>query len=272
MFSILMSVYRNDSCEYFSTALDSLFNQTLLPAQIVLVCDGPIPQEHESIISRWSEAFCKKNVIFDLVRLKKNVGLGAALKEGSLYCNHDYIIRMDSDDISVPNRLELTYQAITENPDAAVIGGQIEEFNFIIGDLGRKRLVPLDSVGIAKFGKTRNPMNHVTVCINKEYLNVVGGYESVLYHEDYFLWVKFITSGQKLVNIPDTLVMVRAGNDLIGRRIGSHYFSLEVDFVKKCQSVNYFNRLDSLRYLLPRLFLRHLPKNMLNRFYGSLRS
>ncbi len=272
MFTILMSVYQNDNAQHFDSALESVFEQTLKPSEVVLVCDGKLHDEHEQVIGKWLNKFTQKNIEFLIVRLEFNLGLGGALREGVEYCTNDYIVRMDSDDICVRNRLELTYSAIKTYPSASVIGGQIEEFNTKVGDLDRKRVVPLTFQEIVQFGKKRNPMNHVTTCINRDSLNKVGNYESVLYHEDYFLWVKFILSGHEIVNIPDVLVMVRAGNDLIGRRHGWEYFNHEKSFVNKCLDRGYLTRVDSVKYLLPRFFFRLMPKYALNGLYKRLRS
>ena len=42
-FSVLMSVYYYDDPLFFEQALYSVFNQTVLPDELVLVVDGPIP-------------------------------------------------------------------------------------------------------------------------------------------------------------------------------------------------------------------------------------
>ncbi|CAH6797525.1 Glyco_trans_2-like domain-containing protein [Vibrio chagasii] len=271
MFSVLMSVYKNDNLEFFDIALRSIYDQTFKPSQIVLVCDGELPSCFYESIAFWSERFSACDIEFEEVRLKYNLGLGGALREGSRYCNQEFIIRMDSDDISLDNRFELTCSAIKNNPEASVIGGQIEEFYSDIGDLNRKRLVPLSTADITKFGKKRNPMNHVTVCIRKGCLEGVGNYESVIFHEDYYLWVKLLSSNYKLINIPDTLVMVRTGNDLIGRRIGLGYFNYEYNFIRKCINIGYMNKKEATKYLFPRLFFRVMPKFMLNNVYKRLR-
>ncbi|OEE77707.1 glycosyltransferase [Vibrio genomosp. F6] len=271
MFSVLMSVYHRDDLIHLDEAINSIYCQTIMPKQVVVVCDGPLPDSHYAILERWSHSFKSRIVDFELVKLPQNIGLGAALKAGAPFCTQDYIIRMDSDDLSVKNRLELTKIAINEHPNASVIGGQIEEFHTTVGDLGRKRLVPNNHGDIVKFGKRRNPMNHVTVCIRKDCLTRVGSYESVIYHEDYYLWVKFIASNLTLHNISNVLVNVRTGNDLIGRRLGTQYFNYERNFARKCVDIGYMNRFDKVKYLGPRLLFRTMPKSLLNKVYGRLR-
>ena len=76
---------------------------------------------------------------------------------------------------------------------------------------------------IVKMGKKRNPMNHVTVCIKKEALVNSGGYQSLLYLEDYYLWLRMIVNNCKLENLNETLVLVRVGNGFEGRRSTKKY-------------------------------------------------
>lgn len=271
MISILMSVYKNDNIEHFKCAIFSVLNQTKLPRQVVLVCDGPLSSEYYQEIDFYKEEFLALGVKFSLVKLDDNVGLGLALKEGVKFCEEKYVLRMDSDDISRANRIAVVEDFIRDQPEVDGFGTHIEEFVDSAGDLGRFRKVPLSAVDIAIYGKKRNPMNHVTMCIKKDALVNVGSYESVLYHEDYFLWVKMIMAGCKLKNLDECLVDVRVGNDLIGRRIGFGYFKLEYLFAKRCFNIGYFSLFDFGRYLLPRSIIRMLPKSILNKIYGQLR-
>jgi glycosyltransferase involved in cell wall biosynthesis len=269
MFSVLMSVYINDDQVHFREALDSIFTQTFMPKQFVLVCDGTV--YCWDVIYEYMEKFESANVEFTLINLEKNQGLGLALRAGVRKCNQNYIIRMDSDDISNPNRFELTKLLIENNPDASVFGGQIEEFNKNPGDLNRFRKVPCDNGKIIKYAKKRNPMNHVSVAVERKSLLEVGNYESIMYHEDYFLWIKFILSTKKLINSPDTFVMVRVGNDLVGRRKGLKYIAYEMDFTRACMKAGFFNQLDTFFYLAPRFLIRLLPASILKLIYQVLR-
>ena len=46
-FSVIMSIYKSDKPELVRVALDSLLQQALLPNEIVIVGDGPVPAELE---------------------------------------------------------------------------------------------------------------------------------------------------------------------------------------------------------------------------------
>ena len=108
------------------------------------------------------------------------------------------------------------------------------------------RKVPLTGEKIRKYAKFRNPMNHVTVCMKREVLLGVGNYENVLWHEDYYLWIKMLISGYKLQNLPEVSVHVRAGS-FTSRRSGLKYLQSEIAFIQKCYELGF-------RYISETLF------------------
>ena len=124
-FSVLMSVYNKEKASYLDKALMSVENQTVIPDEIIIVEDGPISIELKKVISKHKKKFGRgfKNVISE-----KNQGLGAALRLGTKYVSTNWIARMDSDDISVPNRFEIQLKEIIRKPNIAVVGGQVTEF------------------------------------------------------------------------------------------------------------------------------------------------
>ena len=216
-YSVLMSVYKNDSPEFLKLALESIYEkQTKKPDEIVVVFDGPIPDELHNVLKDFQKG---KEAIVKYFPQKVNKGLGEALRIGSEQCTGDYIFRMDSDDISDPRRFEIQSQYVEQHPDIDVLGTDIAEFNEKPNEEHlRKRVCFANHDDIVKMGKRRNPMNHVTVCIKKEALKKTGGYLPLRYVEDYYLWVRMINFGCIFANINETLVYVRVGNGFASRR------------------------------------------------------
>ncbi|WP_214714326.1 glycosyltransferase [Exiguobacterium sp. s151] len=250
-FSVLMSVYENDNSDHLKVALNSIFeNQTLKPNQIVLVLDGKIPKNLGNVIEEFQMSNPK---VLTLVPLKENVGLGEALRIGSSYCKFPYICRMDADDISDSKRFEKQINFMHAHPDIDVLGSNIKEFKNDIDDQNMMiREVPKSSNEILKFAKKRNPMNHVTVCIRKSALEKCGGYETCLLLEDYYLWLKMIANGCKLMNTSESLVYVRVGNGFISKRSSK----TRILGWKKLQSymvnhkmINHFEALMNMAYI-----------------------
>lgn len=212
-----MSVYKNDSPEFLKIALESIYeNQTRKPDEVVVVFDGPLTKELYDVLFNYQK---NREDVIKYVPLEVNQGLGAALRVGSEKCTGDYILRMDSDDISEPTRFEKQIEYIEKHPEIDALGTDISEFQESLSETNmRKRICPAEHDDIVKMGKKRNPMNHVTACIKKSALIGCGGYESLLLLEDYFLWLKLIVAGYKLANINETLVYVRVGNGFESKR------------------------------------------------------
>lgn len=117
-FSVLISIYYKESPIYFREALDSVFAQTLLPAEIVLVKDGPLTPELDAII----EEYAARHPIFKIVTNETNLGLGRALAKGLLACSYEYVARMDTDDLIAPTRFEKEIRKLDEGYDVEVVG------------------------------------------------------------------------------------------------------------------------------------------------------
>lgn len=216
-YSVLMSVYKNDSPEYLKIALESIYdNQTRKPDEIVVVFDGPLKDRLYSVLDEFRKG---KESIVKYYPQEVNRGLGEALRIGSCLCTGDYILRMDSDDVSDPCRFEKQIAYVEAHPDIDVLGSDIAEFNETPDERNKRvRRCPANHDDIVKMGKKRTPMNHVSVCMKKSALMKSGGYQTLLLLEDYYLWLHMIVAGCKLANINESLVYVRVGNGFDSKR------------------------------------------------------
>lgn len=215
-YSVLMSVYKNDDPNFLDIALKSIYeDQIRKPDEIVVVFDGPLTDGLYRVLNDFAK---DKEAVVKYYPQEVNRGLGEALRIGSEYCTGDYIFRMDSDDISHPQRFEKQAAYVEEHPEIDVLSTDISEFQISINEDMRVRSCPISHKDIVQMGRSRNPMNHVTVCIKKTALEACGGYETLLLLEDYFLWLKMIVAGCKLANIHESLVYVRIGNGFYSKR------------------------------------------------------
>lgn len=216
-YSVLMSVYKNDSPEYLKLALKSIYDeQTRKPDEIVVVFDGPITARLMDVLNEFKGG---KEEIVKYYPQEINKGLGEALRIGSEKCTGDYIFRMDSDDVSDPKRFEKQITFVERHPDIDVLGTDIAEFQNSPDEKDiRIRACPANHEEIVLMGKKRNPMNHVSVCIKKSALEKSGGYQTLLLLEDYYLWLNMIVAGCRLANINEPLVYVRVGNGFDNKR------------------------------------------------------
>ena len=123
-FSVLLSVYWKENPDWLRLSLKSIWeDQSLKPAEIVLVKDGPLTDRLETVISQF-----KQSAPLKIVPLSQNQGLGRALNEGLKFCSFDLVARMDTDDISKPDRFEKQIRFISQHPDISVVGSWVDEF------------------------------------------------------------------------------------------------------------------------------------------------
>lgn len=229
-FSVCTSVYKNDKPEFVRVALDSmLVNQSVKPAEIVLVQDGPVPEGLQQLLQEYEVKY--PNVI-NIIRLGKNGGLGNALKLGVENAKYDICARMDSDDICLPDRFEKQLAYLEAHPECDIVGGQMTEFIDSPDNIVGRREVPLTNEEIYEYMKSRCALNHVTVIFRKEAVLKAGNYQDWFWNEDYYLWVRMMMAGCKFANIPDVAVNVRSGADQYARRGGKKYFDSEIGIKK----------------------------------------
>ena len=86
-------------------------------------------------------------------------------------------------------------------------------------DVHAVRKVPTDLSDIADKARVRNPVNHTTVMFRRPAVLSAGNYQRALGMEDYDLWVRMLTDGSNLRNLPAVLTKARIDRQY-GRRGG----------------------------------------------------
>ncbi|HIF9459099.1 TPA: glycosyltransferase [Photobacterium damselae] len=265
-FSILMSLYIKENPNYLMACLYSLYSQTITSDDIVIVHDGPLNKELYKVINSWKDKLDIKEVI-----LQENVGLGMALNEGLKHCKYDLVARVDTDDINLPNRFDIQYSYMINNPNIALCGSHISEFDDNPDITISKRLVPIGD----ELNKTifqRNPFNHMTVMFRKSAVLDAGGYQHLRFMEDYFLWVRMYLKGYQLHNLDTVFVNARIGNGMLERRKGSEYYKSELTFMNYLLKENIPNKPKVIGTFLVRSHLRLLPSSVLKKVYKLVRN
>lgn len=238
-FSVSMCVYKKDNPDHFKTAVESILNQTMPPSEVVLVVDGPVPPELNTIIEEF-----EANPLFNVIRLPVNSGHGNARRIGLESCTNELVALMDADDISVPDRFQKQINVFNNNPSLAIVGGNISEFVNDPLQIVAYRKVPKEDKDIKRYMKKRCPMNQVTVMFSKSKIEDAGGYLDWYCNEDYYLWVRLSLKGYQFANVEDILVNCRIGEDLYRRRGGWRYFKSEAKlqrYMLKNKIISFFD-------------------------------
>ena len=226
--SCLGSCYYKTSSFELEHSIRSLFSGEFVPSQVVLVLDGPLPRQTIETIDALSAALPGLTPL----ALETNQGLGLALSHGLTICEHDIVLRFDTDDLSLPGRLSAQYSFFLANPDISCCGSDVlEVFPSESGIKARLKRVPRNGCRVGSL--LRNPLNHPSVAFRKKHILACGGYRHCSYFEDYYLWIRLIVNGFAIRNLEGRVLVVMDRPALALRRSGAQYFVSEISFAFK---------------------------------------
>lgn len=210
--SLLISIYRKNTSEELNRCFDSIKNQAHIPDEIILVIDGPVEESVFFDINKWCVVLPIRFFMLD-----ENMGLAYALNYGLKLCIHDWVFRMDIDDVCAKDRFLNQINIINSNTDIDILGGNILCFeSFLV--LFSGRTVPRTSNQIKRFMKFRNPVNHPSVFFNRRRILDIGGYPNARLGQDYLLWINARINGLKIENTKDVLVYMQVDLNSYSRR------------------------------------------------------
>lgn len=240
---VLMSTYAGETAGHLGASLQSLRDQTMRPGRIVLVIDGPIDSEQEAAIAAFAEM---RSPPVEVVRMPRNVGLAAAMNAGLERCGAAWVMRMDSDDLCAPDRLEIQVAYAQRHPEIDVVTSWSEEF-YEDGTPAQVKVSPTGHAAVVRALRWRNVLVHPTVLVRATVLRRVGGYRSRFGRlEDYDLFVRLVQAGARFHVIPKVLVRVRSSLAQKQRRGGLGYCLGELQFRFECYRSGFIGLLNLL--------------------------
>ncbi|MDG0794596.1 glycosyltransferase [Cohnella ginsengisoli] len=144
---------------------------------------------------------------------RENKGLVSSLNEGIKLAAGSFIARMDADDVSEPNRIEIQLDCMLSDPAIDVLGTYITAIGDI-DSLSRQRTeqyfnIPLSNDVIDKTIFDKCPFCHPSVMFTKRFILGVGGYPDYKVTEDWALWMMALKQGYNMANIPVRLLNYR---------------------------------------------------------------
>lgn len=198
--SVLMAVYNGDS--YLCESIDSILAQTFSNFEFVIIDDG-------SNDATWKilSSYAIRDQRIRIFKNHRNLGLASSLNKGLGISKAPYVARMDADDWSFPDRLQIQFEFMRNNLDVAVCGAWIQEYES--GEIWR---YPVNHADIVTNLLFNNAIAHPVAMINMSRLNTMAnGYdESLISSQDYSLWEKIVSNNSGLLaNIPQPLLRYR---------------------------------------------------------------
>ena len=235
-YSVLMTVYRGTDAAELVESADSMIHQTVPPAEVVIVADGPLTPEVGATLDRYVQALGA--TMFRIVRLPENHGAGYASNIGVGACRCELIARMDSDDISDVTRIEKQLRVFEKHPEYAAVGCWAQEFITGQGPVSTVQL-PVEPDEVRAFARRRCPVRHPCLLLCKKALERAGGYRDIRFAEEWDIVNRMLQAGFACCNVPESLVSVRVGEDFYARRggmqIAKRILSFKTEMLKNGQ-------------------------------------
>lgn len=265
-YSVLMSLYRKEHPEYLRPALDSMINQTVKPDEIVLVEDGPLTEELNAVVKEYKVKYPE---LLRIIVNEKNLGLGLALNVGLRVCRNEMVARMDTDDISKPDRCEKQLKRFEEKPYLAIVGSYIEEFEGTTDNVISQRIVPTTSEAIYEYAKKRSAFNHPVVMYRKSSVLKENGYSDLKRNQDVDLFGRMLFAGHKAENISEALLWFRSSDELAVRRKSWENTKSYIATIKKFWKMGYSSFGDYAMVAIAQTGMHIMPVRVQNWVYKN---
>jgi len=218
--SVLMCVY-NTCTEYLSEAIDSILGQSYSNIEFVIVDDGSDDGNTQSLLQKYAAS--DDRIL--LIKNDINIGLTKSLNVGLKRCTGKYVARMDADDISLIDRLQLQYDYMEQHPEISMLGANIIEFS---GD----RVILDTSKNLSVFDCEEHRINslfehsgppHPTFFIRKSFIDEhnICYCEDILKAQDYGLMAYIYMNGGKIYKLGSSLLKYRVHDNQITATAGS---------------------------------------------------
>jgi Glycosyltransferases, probably involved in cell wall biogenesis len=178
--TVLMATFNAE--RYLREAVESILNQTFKDFEFLIVYDQSSDKTLE-ILQSYTDPRLKVVVNEERLGLIKSLNKGLDLSTG------EFIARMDSDDISHPERLETEVKLLNSYPWLYVVCSWInvmDKTRHVI-DHRTDALSPEDIYYTLNF---RNCIANGTSMFRKSVLETVGNYDEINVAEDYYFWYK----------------------------------------------------------------------------------
>jgi glycosyltransferase involved in cell wall biosynthesis len=203
-----MPVY--DGERYLEEAIQSILSQTFRDFELIIINDGSTDGT-AALIERYRRADGRVRA-FE----QANHGLAATLNRGLESARGEYVVRMDQDDVSLPERLAVQTAFMNANRQVGICGTWIETFD----PLNRTVLrLPTDDATIRSWLLFESVLPHPSVVMRRKVLSSAGlRYDETCMHaEDYDLWVR-ASRRTALANVPEVLLRYRLHPQQVVRR------------------------------------------------------
>uniref|UniRef100_A0A6C0ET18 Glycosyltransferase 2-like domain-containing protein n=1 Tax=viral metagenome TaxID=1070528 RepID=A0A6C0ET18_9ZZZZ len=228
--SILIPSF-NTKSKYIQECLESIkLQEGYFNIELIWINDGS-DELHTKLLKKHLENFEKTTRFINVVYCEntKNMGLGYTLNKGVNIASYELIIRMDSDDIMVKNRIITQVEFMNHNKDVMICGSQVMMFKDNINNI--TNTTNHKSITLNDYKK--HPLhwfaNHPSLCFRKEAIISVGNYNINISKniEDFELLLRILKKYEYFHNLSDSLLYYRLHDNQLthnGSKEGPQYW------------------------------------------------
>ena len=212
--------------KYIHDCLESIRDQRGdFGMELVWINDGS-DKMHTTLLKKSLDNFqaTTRNIVVKYYENDKNMGIGYSLNKGIPLCSHELIVKMDSDDIMMPDRIRQQIEYMYKYPSTQICGGQIKMFY----DTGVEGMTTSHSSlrweeYVQSDPKSHWFINHPTVCYRKSAVLAAGNYDANLpgMCEDFELELRMLKVYGFIYNFPDVLLKYRLHDQQITHKGGA---------------------------------------------------
>jgi glycosyltransferase involved in cell wall biosynthesis len=203
--SVVIPVHNGE--KYLAQAIESVLGQTFRDFELLIVDDGS---------TDGSAAIGNKYVEKDRrVRLisQSNGGVVSAGNQGLREARHEWVARLDADDVFLAEKLDRQVAFIRRNPDVKIVG----TLAWFINEKGRKLgLVgtegPFCREDFQRLTRDDAPVFfvHSSTLMHRQTVLSVGGYrDQFILAEDVDLWIRMAGAGHLMLKVDEPLLLYR---------------------------------------------------------------
>lgn len=205
LISILMPVYNVEP--YIEEAVNSILNQTYENFELIIVDDCSTDNTYKIL-----EIMSQKDKRIKLYKNKINSKICKTLNRALELSTGDFIARMDGDDISETNRLEILKKYLDDHKECSLVGSQIVSINEKGKLLSYKKYLRTNEY-IKKYMSIGSTIPHFWLARRNIYITL-GGYRDIPFAEDYDFIMRGKNRGYNFANVEEYLykMRIRQGN------------------------------------------------------------
>ena len=236
--SILISSY-NTKGSYIQECLDSIKHQIgPFNMELIWINDGSDPL-NTTLLKRYLDIFAKTTRFTKVIYEENdgNKGIGYTLNKGINMCSHELIIKMDSDDIMMPDRIHKQLEFMFANPHIAICGSQIKCFKGSINNVISVTNHPSLTWEQYKKNPSHWFSNHPSLCYRKSAVIAAGNYDvnKSRMTEDFELTLRMLKMHKYIHNLKEPLLYYRLHENQVTHQGGiegpAYWHKIRMDLI-----------------------------------------